>query len=67
MFEPGDALGHVALARQRLAFALECRPGARGRGDRSQFRVVAAVGVEQRQLAGLRQQGLVRVLAVDLD
>ena len=65
--EEGHAVGGVAALRQRLAFAHERGPAARGRLHVPQHPVVAAEGIEQRELAPARHQRLVFVLPVDFD
>ncbi len=67
VLEPGNAVADVALAGQLLALAQQGAPLARGLAHRGERRLVAAEGIQQRELAGARQQRLVLVLAVDLD
>ena len=66
VLQPGDAVGHVAPGLQPFALGQQRLPGRGGRAHGRALGLVAGVGVEQGQLAGAGEQGLVLVLAVDL-
>ncbi len=61
-----DPIADIALARQRLGFVHQRLPACRGLADLGALGVVAGEGVQQRELRGAREQGLLFVLAVDL-
>ena len=70
--QPFAALGDItglAVARlgQGIALAQQGVPVLRGSVHVAKQGIVATAGIEQRQLAGLGQQRLVLMLAVDLD
>ena len=66
VFQVADPVAHVALARERLGFIDQRLPACRGLADLRALGVVAGEGVQQRELRGAREQGLLFVLAVDL-
>ena len=61
------AVGDIATAGEFGQFIVQRMPARRAGGDLLQQRRVAAVRIQQRQLRSARKQGLLRVLAVDLD
>ena len=66
VLQPADPVGDIALGQQGLAFVQQGLPACRGRTHGIALGLVAGVAVQQGQLAGAREQGLVFVLAVDL-
>ena len=65
--QPVAAFGDIADADQGIALVVQRAPRLRGRADLGQQRSVAGLRIEQRELAAAGEQGLVLVLAVDLD
>ncbi|MNV03625.1 hypothetical protein D3C71_939020 [compost metagenome] len=66
VFQEADAITHIALARQRFGFVDQRLPAGGSLADLAALGLVAGEGIQQRQLRGPRQQGLLFVLAVDL-
>ena len=67
MVEQIDAVGHIAGFRERIALTQQAGPALGGRTHVRERFAVTAVGIQQRQLAGAGEQGLMLVLAVDFD
>ncbi|MNV41367.1 hypothetical protein D3C71_1330010 [compost metagenome] len=67
VFQEADAVGDVALLGQRVALVQQGLPAGSGSAHGGALGLVAGKGVQQRQLAGPRQQRLLVMLAVDFD